>query len=93
MVALPPVPAITGTRPCGDLHGQFDHAFVLREIERGRFAGRADRHQAVDPARDLKFDLLAQAFLVEPLLLNGETIAVNAPLNIFKSVGWAWPTV
>jgi hypothetical protein len=33
--------------------------------ERGRLAGRAARHQAVDAALDLEFDELAQRLLVD----------------------------
>ena len=42
-----------------------DHLLMLGMGERGRLAGRAARHQAVDAALDLEFDQLAQRVLVD----------------------------
>ena len=56
LVELAPVPASTLILPRGELHRQLDDADVLLVIHRGRFAGGADRHDAVHAALDLHFD-------------------------------------
>src|SRR5665213_2937033 len=38
---------------------------MFLKIERGRFAGRAHRHKTVDPALELKLNVLAQPSLVQ----------------------------
>jgi hypothetical protein len=53
---LEPAPAITGTRPLGRGDAQLDDAAVLLVAEGGGLAGGADRHQAVDAARDGALD-------------------------------------
>ena len=48
--------------PAGrDLDHRGDDPFVLFVRQRGRFARRADRAEALRAGRDLKFDLLAQS--------------------------------
>ena len=65
---LEPVPAITGTRPARGLDHAAHHVHVLLVREGGRLAGRADRHQAVDPRLDLKVDQRSQVVIGDLLL-------------------------
>src|SRR5665213_734060 len=51
--------------PFGELHCKLEHAGVLLEIERGRFAGGSDGDEAVDAVLDLIFDLFAKASFIE----------------------------
>ena len=50
------------------LHGEFDHAEVLRVIERGRFAGGAHGDDARDASGDLRLDEAGECGLVEPVI-------------------------
>ena len=59
-VLLEPVPGMTLMRPRGLLDHGGDDALVLVVIERRRFAGGADRRQAVGPLLDVPVDELAQ---------------------------------
>ncbi len=47
---------MTLQRPRGNFTRELDDAHVLGVVERGRFAGRADGHDAGDAARDLRLD-------------------------------------
>ena len=66
----------------GGLHDRGDHPLVLFVRERRRFAGGADRAQAVRAGRDLKLDLLAEQLRTSTWpSLNGVTIATDKPAN------------
>ena len=56
LVELPPVPASTLILPAANSTARLDHLDVLLVIERGRFARRADRHDAVHARLDLGLD-------------------------------------
>ena len=64
-VELAPVPAITGTRPRRVLDRGLDQQAVLVDVDRRRFAGRADDDDAGGAVRDVKIDELARARQVE----------------------------
>ena len=65
MVLFEPAPAMTGTRPAGDLDAELDDAPMLGMAQRRAFAGRADRHEAVRPLGDLPLDEIAEGLLVD----------------------------
>jgi len=51
--------------PGGGFHDDADHLEVLVHVEGGGFAGGAHGHEAVDAARDLEFDQLAEPTVVD----------------------------
>ena len=60
----------------GEFHRQRDDLHVLLVIDRGRFAGGADGHDAVHSALDLHFDKAFERGPSNWPFLNGVTMAV-----------------
>ena len=60
-VLLEPVPGMTLMRPRRPLHHGGDDALVFLVVQRRRFAGGADRGQAIGPLLDVPIDQPAQA--------------------------------
>ena len=65
-----PVPAMTLMRPRGPLDDGGDDALVLVVVERRRFAGGADRGEAIGPLLDVPVDELAEGVVIDLAVLE-----------------------